>query len=222
MLSGAVVDADALAAISEAVNYTGDTHSRVTYRRVLEQGGGYWTGSYLRPDQSAGPANFTGTAKSASSVQLAWSPVSGDCWYEIRYGKAMTVGWSNSVMVHNVSSCIIDGLDQDTNYAFDICSLHDGVWSERSETIHVQTNPFTVRVTEVSPSSITLAWDDCGTSGAEYTVRKGLAYTTSWGDFCKPVTETSMPRLFFMVYKTASRPSSVLPNASLTSSIVSS
>ena len=192
LLSGAVVDADAWAALSEAVNYTGDTHSRVTYRRVLEQGGGYWTGSYLRPDQSAGPANFTGSAKSASSVQLAWSPVSGDCWYEIRYGKAMTVGWSNSVMVHNVSSCIIDGLDQDTNYAFDISSLHDGVWSERSETIHVQTNPFTVRVTEVSPSRITLAWDDCGTSGAEYTVRKGLAYTTGWGDFCKPVTETSM------------------------------
>ena len=192
LLNGAVVDPDALAAISEAFNYTGNTHSRVTYKVALEQGGGYWTGSYLRPDQSAGPANFTGSAGSASSVQLSWDPVPGNCWYEIRYAKAMTTGWSNSVMVHNVSSCTIDGLDQDTNYAFDICSLHDGGWSERSETIHVRTNQFTLRVTEVSPSRITLAWDDCGTEGAQYIVRKGLAHTTNWIKTYKPISETSM------------------------------
>ena len=191
-LKGALADTDVLASISEMAKYAEDTHSQVTYRVVLEKGGGFWSGNYLRLDQSAAPANFTGSAGSASTVRLSWDPVPGDCWYEIRYEKAMKAGWSHSVMVHNQSSYTISGLDQDTNYAFDICSLHDGVRSERSETIHVQTSPFTLRVTEVSPSSITLAWDACGTSGATYTVRKGLAYTTSWGDFCKPVTETSM------------------------------
>ena len=183
---GALLDFPAYPSISEVLNYYDETHNTNTYVQLLSGmcDEDYWSGEYLTIDNGAAPTNFQGVAESPTAIWLCWDSIGPNAYYLIRYDYRNTIGWSYSTIVQG-NSAVISGLNPDTSYAFDICSLNNGSQSERSSTIHVSTGGFNLREDGHTTTSITLAWDYVE-GATQYDIRCAHKGSATW-DFVKHV-----------------------------------
>lgn len=166
--------------VFEALPYGVAAHYLETYRSCLPNGrrSGSWSHSYLVITRDPAPANFKAIKKTPTTITLQWDNVSDDAYYEIRYDKAYTVGWSYSTIVKGNTVTITD-LEPNTNYAFDIASMLNDKKSKRSETIHASTSKLTLSGHALSNTSVALSWPVC-TGASHYEVRFDKAYTLGW------------------------------------------
>ena len=117
-------------------------------------------------DQLSAPQNLHASAKTSSSITMAWDSVSGASYYRF---------YQSGVFVCNVytTSYTSSGLESNTVYGFKVCAVDSsGDLGAYSNNIYVRTQreklyaPQNLRSTAKTENSITMAWN--GVTGANY------------------------------------------------------
>ena len=139
----------------------------------------------VEPETLSKPTNPRVTAKTETSITVAWDAVANASGYRFAYKDKTASSYTTKALDASTTSYTIEGLDNAATYNWRVLALGDGVNYTNSSYCATQTVtprqklPKPTASVAAEPTSISVSWDSVP-NAMRYTVYYKLASATSW------------------------------------------